>query len=65
MKPPPIGALVCRAGDPEDIYRVASHLGRGALRLLPYRRTGAEVVVMAHRGALTDGTSVWSVCQPA
>jgi len=57
--PMKVGDLVARAGEPEALYRVESRLGTVGLRLLPYQRSGSEVIITRLSGAWSDGMSRW------
>lgn len=58
-----VGDLVARAEAPTELYVVSTKLTGGGFRLLPYQRSGKEVVVMSMRHGkqtiLTDGSSQW------
>jgi hypothetical protein len=58
---PAVGVLVARVEAPTVLYRVTSTHGGTYVRLLPYRRSGAEVVVMLIAGVLVGGGSQWIV----
>lgn len=48
-----VGDLVARDAEPTAVFRVTSIAGtaaNGYVRLLPYRRQGAEVFVVRHKG---------------
>lgn len=54
-----VGDLVQRASEPSKLYRVTSIHGttaRGYVRLLPFQRSGGEVLIAKHRGAWIDST---------
>jgi hypothetical protein len=58
-----VGDLVFPQGSPDQLYRVTSRVGVlkkfHPFRLLPYRRSGAEIIIWVHRGQWTDGTRLW------
>ena len=60
-KLPSVGDLVAPHGQPSEIYRVAERIGTVGVRILPWNRGGAELVLSRYRGVVTDGTRPWRV----
>ena len=61
----PIGTLVARVEAPTVLHRVTSTIGpRDIVRILPYRRSGAEHVLMRIGGTWCGNGSAWIVVQP-
>ena len=54
-----VGDIVVSDSAPTELFRVTSKIGREALRLLPYQRSGREKVIMSERGGWSDGASWW------
>lgn len=57
-----VGDLVFPAGAPDHVYRVTTRLGAGrnrAFTVLPYERSGGQVVIMAISGRWSDGAREW------
>jgi hypothetical protein len=57
-----VGDLVHPGGQPTEIYRVDYRLGAGrslAFTVLPYQRSGKQVVIMAISGRWSDGSRAW------
>jgi hypothetical protein len=54
-----VGDLVSSSTAPDDVYRVTSKPARDVLRLLPFGRSGREVMIMRVGSRWTDGSTSW------
>jgi hypothetical protein len=56
----PVGTLVARVEAPTVLYRVTSTLRRDVVRILPFRRSGAERVLVNIGGVWAADGSQWT-----